>query len=137
MVKSYVRSGRLAAIAAVIALTVCAIAIGCGGGSGQGADATPAVPSTDLHLSVKDLKFNTKTLVAVANSDVRVSFSNDSSLPHNFSVYTDKGAKSKIFQGDVVSERKSTTYTFTTPGPGTYFFRCDVHPDMNGMFVVQ
>jgi plastocyanin len=128
-------SARVAVVLLVIA--VCAVAVGCGGGSGQGADATPAAPSTELHLSVKDLKFNTKTLVAVANSDARVSFSNDSSLPHNFSVYTDKGAKTKIFQGDVVSERKSTTYAFTAPGPGIYFFRCDVHPDMNGTFLVQ
>lgn len=33
----------------------------------------------------------------------------------------------------------TTTYTFTAPStPGTYFFRCDVHPTvMTGQFIVQ
>jgi len=32
----------------------------------------------------------------------------------------------------------TTTYTFTAPStPGTYFFRCDVHPEtMTGQFIV-
>jgi plastocyanin len=121
----------------LLVIAVCGGVIACGGGSGQGVDGTAAAPSADLHLSANGLKFSTKTLVAVANAEVHLSFSNGSSLPHNLSVYMEKSAKTKIFQGDVVSDGKSTTYTFTTPGPGTYFFRCDLHPDMNGTFVVE
>jgi plastocyanin len=31
---------------------------------------------------------------------------------------------------------QSTTYQFRGLPAGTYFFQCDVHPDMNGAFVV-
>ena len=33
-----------------------------------------------------------------------------------------------IFHGDLVTGPGSLDYTFTLPGPGTYFFHCDVHP---------
>jgi plastocyanin len=36
-----------------------------------------------------------------------------------------------------VTGRKTIDYTFTSPGPGTYYFRCDAHPDMNGTFYVD
>ena len=42
-------------------------------------------------------------------------------------------------KGDTITGPATTTYTFTAPDEaGTYYFRCDVHPEqMNGDFVVQ
>jgi plastocyanin len=63
----------------------------------------------------------------------------DSGIPHNFAVYNNQSATTVIFRGDVVTGPGTKTYTFTAPAtPGTYFFRCDVHPtQMTGQFIVQ
>ena len=44
-----------------------------------------------------------------------------------------------IFQGDLDSGPAPITYNFDAPStPGTYFFRCDVHPDtMTGQLTVN
>ena len=62
----------------------------------------------------------------------------DAGVPHNFAVYTDATASTAIFTGAVVTGPTTTTYTFTAPStPGSYFFRCDVHPTiMTGQFIV-
>ena len=60
-------------------------------------------------------------------------------MPHNFSLYADKGHTQNIFQGDLTTGVVTATYNFDAPStPGTYYFRCDVHPDtMTGQFVVK
>jgi plastocyanin len=60
-------------------------------------------------------------------------------MPHNFAAYTDQTANNVIFQGQIVTGPATATYNFTAPStPGTYFFRCDIHPtQMTGQFIVQ
>lgn len=52
---------------------------------------------------------------------------------------SDASASTTIFKGAIMTGPATTTYTFTAPStPGTYFFRCDVHPTvMTGQFIVQ
>jgi hypothetical protein len=59
----------------------------------------------------------------------------DAGVLHNFAVYTNAQATTRVFMGDLVAGPIVHDYTFTAPPPGTYFFRCDVHPDtMTGTF---
>ncbi len=92
-----------------------------------------------IDLMAKNLAFNTSTITVPAGANVIINFDNqDSGVAHNFAVYTDSSASTAIFKGDVITGPKMTTYTFIAPTtPGTYFFRCDVHPTtMTGQFVV-
>ena len=101
---------------------------------------TPAGQGVTIDLVAKNIAFDKSTITVPAGADVTVNFDNqDSGIPHNFAVYTDSTAKTSIFVGQIISGPKTTTYTFTAPGtPGTYFFRCDVHPtQMTGTFIVQ
>ena len=78
-------------------------------------------------------------LPAPAGATVVMTFVNDdTNMPHNFALYTNATALTTIFAGDLVTGPGTITYTFTAPpAPGTYFFRCDVHPElMTGTFVV-
>jgi plastocyanin len=127
----------------VLLIAGATLAMACGGGSSsnltalatQSADATP---SASLELSAKSLKFDKKVLVAPAGQQVTIHFDNkDSGVLHNVSVYTDKGAQTKLFTGEIIKGSATKDYMFSAPAPGVYYFRCDVHPDMNGAFIVK
>ncbi|HOZ43860.1 MAG TPA: cupredoxin domain-containing protein, partial [Methanoculleus sp.] len=93
-----------------------------------------------VDLTAQNIAFDKSTITVPAGAEVTVNFDNqDSGIPHNFAVYTDSSASQSIFKGDTITGPATTTYTFTAPAdPGTYYFRCDVHPEqMNGDFVVQ
>ena len=95
---------------------------------------------TDVYLSAHNIAFNLSTITVPAGATVIVHFSNeDSGIPHNFAVYETSAATTEIFKGEIITGVSSTTYTFTAPStPGTYWFRCDVHPtQMNGDFIVE
>jgi plastocyanin len=92
-----------------------------------------------IGLIAKNIAFNTSTITVPAGANVTVNFDNqDSGIPHNFAVYESSAAQNAIFKGQIITGPAKTTYAFTAPSkPGTYYFRCDVHPNqMNGQFVV-
>ncbi|WP_332450738.1 cupredoxin domain-containing protein [Methanoculleus sp.] len=105
-----------------------------------GATTAAGGQATTVDLTAQNIAFDKSTITVPAGAQVTVNFDNkDNGVPHNFAVYTDSSASQNIFRGDTVTGPATTTYTFTAPSePGTYFFRCDVHPEaMTGDFVVQ
>jgi plastocyanin len=93
-----------------------------------------------IYLKAQNIAFNLSTITVPASAQVTVHFTNeDAGIPHNFAVYKTAAAQEIIFQGKVISGVSSTTYNFTAPTtPGSYYFRCDVHPTlMTGTFIVQ
>lgn len=55
----------------------------------------------------------------------------DEGVQHNVAIYVDDSAEEAVFVGDLITG--STTITYHVPPLiGTHFFRCDVHPQMNG-----
>ena len=95
--------------------------------------------SVTVNLVAHNIAFNMSTITVPAGASVTVNFDNqDSGIPHNFAVYTNSSATTEIFRGQIITGPATTTYHFTAPStPGTYFFRCDVHPtSMTGSFVV-
>lgn len=114
------------------------VAAACGSGGPSPEELTPGPPTTDLHLTAKNFKFDRRALSAPANTQVSLTFSNqDSGALHNVSFYTDKNAKQKIYGTELNSGKRTDTATFRTPAPGAYYFRCDAHTDMNGTLFAQ
>jgi plastocyanin len=96
--------------------------------------------TTVIYLKALNIAFNLSTITVPAGALVTIHFTNeDAGIPHNFAVYKSSAAQEIIFQGKVITGVSSTTYNFTAPStPGSYFFRCDVHPSlMTGDFIVQ
>lgn len=96
------------------------------------------VQSVTIDLVTQGMKFDQSTITVPAGASVTMNFNNKDYAPHNFALYTDSSATTAIFVGQVISS-SATVYKFTAPTkPGSYFFRCDVHPlTMTGTFVVQ
>jgi glucose/arabinose dehydrogenase/plastocyanin len=108
-------------------------------GSVPAATATPAPGnSVPVSLTAKNIAFDKNTISVPAGSTVVMTFvNNDAGVPHNFSLYTNSQAATPLFVGQIITGVQTTTYTFTAPSaPGSYYFRCDVHPEMmTGTFV--
>jgi plastocyanin len=95
-----------------------------GGGPGG-----PGGPPSALQLSAKGTAFIPTKLTA-PSPNVTIHFSNqDAGIPHNVAVFSGPDATAPpILHGDLVTGPATTDYSFSLPGPGTYFFHCDVHP---------
>jgi plastocyanin len=99
-----------------------------GGGGGSG----------PLELHAKNIAFSPTTLTA-ASPDVTIHFVNDdANTPHNVAVFDGSDANAPaIVHGDLVTGPGSEDIKLTLPGPGTYFFHCDVHPQMTGTITLR
>lgn len=77
--------------------------------------------------------FNFREIALPAGRPVTISlFNGDSDRRHKLSIYTDRSAAAPIFVGSPLLPSSGQNYTFTAPAPGAYYFRCDLHPEMNG-----
>lgn len=85
------------------------------------------------------MAFDKYDIVVNAGQEVTVIFENkDVSVPHNLAIYKNKAATQAIFVGETITGPATITYKFTAPTtPGSYYFRCDTHPNMNGALIVQ
>jgi cytochrome c oxidase subunit 2 len=112
------------------------------GGAGPGGP-TPAPDAQQIAIVGENILFDIDEIIVESESQVVVSFDNrDPGPPHNWALYESEEAAlsavpaiagSPIVTGPVVQE-----IVFDPPEPGTYFFRCDVHPvAMTGTFEVQ
>jgi plastocyanin len=106
------------------------------------AKAAPPPPAgagpTSGSVTAQGIAFVQKQLKLAANSPVVVHFDNaDAGIPHNIDFTKDDAGNDVIFKGDITTGPTKTDYKFTTPGPGNYFFHCDVHPNMQGKLTIS
>ncbi len=107
-----------------------------GGAGGGGATGGPVA----VTLVAENVKFDISSITASPGVDVTVTLDNkDAGVLHNVAFYTDRSASTSIAVGGLLTGPATEDVVFTAPStPGTYYFRCDVHPDtMNGAFTVQ
>ena len=99
---------------------------------------TTTAQSVSIDLVAQSFSFSPSTITVPAGSNVTIHFANKDSAPHNFAAYETSAVQKSIFVGKIITGPTATIdYTFTAPtAPGNYFFRCDVHPNMNGSFIV-
>lgn len=82
----------------------------------------------------------TRELTFTAGTQVAIDFQNhETNHPHNIAIYHDAAATVPLFRGEVVpgpaadgDAAPRAVYRFRAPEAGTYHFRCDIDPTMNG-----
>ena len=125
-------------IAAVAAL----VTASCGGSSDSvnssaSADETTCTAAgTRVAIASENLEFDKSCLAVPANQDFTITLDNEEGLPHNVELLT--AASESIYAGDIITGPKKIDYQVMAMAPGTYEFRCTVHPtQMKGTFLVQ
>jgi plastocyanin len=128
---------------ALVAAAACLLAA-CGGGDGGddvdalATEAANVQPQTEYTVVAEDLEYDIDTIVVPANAAVSITLDNrDGGTLHNLAVYTQDSEATRVFAGDLFQGEATQTYSFNAPGAGVYRFRCDAHPEMNGVFVTR
>ena len=119
-------------------LVLAATLAACGGTSAAPASADPATgaPSGDaVTVTAQDLAFTQTQVTVPADEAFDLVFDNQDGAPHNVAIYTDSSASTKISVGEIFGGPGQKTQSVPALGAGSYFFRCDVHPDMQGTIV--
>lgn len=92
--------------------------------------APPAGPIT-LTVTARNIRFEQTELTVDAGAEVTLTFDNQDRVSHNLDI--EGVARTDIFAGP-----GQRTVTFTAPAPGSYAYRCDVHPAaMRGTLIVR
>ena len=100
-----------------------------------GPSAGPADPDAVVVVA-KDLRFTTPEVTAPAGRPFQITFENQESAPHNVAIYADASAAQNLYRGEIFSTG-TRVYDVPALAAGSYFFRCDVHPDMQGTIVAK
>ena len=116
------------------AATLLAALAACSGG-GAAASASPP-PEADVTVTAQGNVFDPKDIRVTAGEPFQLFFRNLDGAPHNVAIYTDATAADDIYVGEVITDAV-TLYEIPAIEPGTYPFRCDVHPDMVGNVVAE
>jgi plastocyanin len=119
---------------AVLAMSVL-FAAGCSSGGGGQATQLSVAPDA-LRIAARDLSFSTDSLSGPAGRPFQIAFENQEGAAHNVAIYKDSTAAEKVFGSDPFGGPASVAYDVPALERGTYFFRCDLHPDMKGELTI-
>ncbi len=97
------------------------------------------VPEDAVRVVARNIEFEQRLIQLPAAGEVSILFVNeDAGIPHNVAIYPEDDndepiLSAPVFIGDLFNGVDQEVYTFQAPEePGTYFYRCDVHPQMQG-----
>jgi plastocyanin len=104
----------------------------------QDNDETPpaAGGGTTVDVTAQNTAFSPDQITVPSGEPVTFRFTNEDSIPHTFTLYTDEAFEQPISGGNADAEQPQITIAFVAPGE--YYFRCEVHPDqMQGTVTAQ
>jgi cytochrome c oxidase subunit II len=87
-----------------------------------------------ITVVAKSIRFDTSCIEVPAGGTTQLVFDNKDTAgtPHNIEIFTDRSAISRLAgatsPSDCITAPGTATYQISGLQPGTYFFRCDIHP---------
>jgi plastocyanin len=105
------------------------------GGNGGG---TATVENGAVEITAEEtLVFNVDTIEATAGEDFTITLVNNDTAPHNITIYSEEGGEMLSETGPTAEAGQTVTLDVSALEAGTYYFQCDIHPEMNGQVVVS
>jgi plastocyanin len=137
----FIRHPATSAIALICVLVACSSAAttpSATAGQSTGESTAPGGGGEVVEITVTTdtgsaLKFQPAQITVPAGATVRLTFSNQATVPHNLTFDDPIGAATE----NVVDPGASQTIEFIAPDPGDYTFVCTLHPGMEGTLVVE
>ncbi|MGH2658126.1 MAG: cupredoxin domain-containing protein, partial [Actinomycetota bacterium] len=139
--RTHVAASTLASMVGVIA----GVAMLAGGiallAFGPGEEEAPdgEGPGVVVALSASDIAFDQTSFTVPAGAPFVIDFDNrDAGTQHNVQIFDNPDfTGSPLFEGDLVTGPDTATYEVDSLDPGTYYFNCVVHPQMQGTIEVR
>jgi plastocyanin len=104
-------------------------------GEGESPGPGPA-PGAGPGITASAVAFDKTELELPAGQETSLPFDNkDAGIPHNVSIYAEQGGEA-LFQGEIITGPAKVDYSVPALDPGSYYFQCDVHPNMSGTVTV-
>jgi plastocyanin len=106
-------------------------------GADHAAPAAAAAEPEAVELSAADLEFSTDELTLPADTETTITLDNQDTFPHNLSIYENDTLNEDFFVGSNVEAGATIDYEIPSLATGAYYFRCDLHPSMEGRVTVE
>jgi len=82
-----------------------------------------------VNIVAQGIAFDTGCIEVLAGRPFTIAFDNRDATQHNVALYTDSSATTSLAPpGELITGPSTNDYRIPAQEPGTYFFRCDVHP---------
>jgi len=101
--------------------------------AGSAAPTDPDAP----YILAKDMTFIQTEVTVSAGKALRITFENQDNAPHNVAIYTDSSATTLVYRGEIFNGSATRVYDVPPLAAGSYFFRCDAHPNMVGTIIAK
>jgi plastocyanin len=120
-----------------------------GNGTPGGPTTTPGNGAFNGTIAARNIQFRPTSFTVPPNTQVTLTMDNQEAVPHNIVFFNaaepggaplggcTSGCEGTTVETAVQTGPVKQTFTFTTPGPGSYAFHCAVHPTMRGSMTVQ
>jgi plastocyanin len=105
--------------------------------AGTAETAAAATAPEAIELSTANLEFSTDELTLPAETETTVTLANEDVAPHNLSIYENDTLGESFFEGSNVEPGNTIDYEIPALEAGAYYFRCDLHPTMEGRVTVE
>jgi len=134
-------------ISATVLATVSLLAMACGSDEGapSGDVSTAGTPEGEsaitLEVTLLDSYFQPNQFRVKTGQTVTFVITNQGKLTHNMRIAGPDGrgmtADDAVSEPELINGGESGVLIWIAPQPGTYAFRCDVHPDSQGTIIVE
>ncbi len=125
-------------VASVIPLVIGgAVAVGAVEVSDSGEHEHEDAGAPTVQLVAENIAFDPNQLEVGAGRDFIIEFENRDPDPHNVAIFKGADATAEnVFRGEVFPGVRTVSYSVPAQEPGSYYFHCDVHPQMTGTLTV-